>query len=43
MTKTENTTTDTRAVLGVFGVRAVRAPEPRRYRPAPKLGMAAAR
>lgn len=43
MTKTENTTTDTRAVLGVFGVRAAQAPEPTGYRSAPSLGPAAAR
>ncbi|HWU45607.1 MAG TPA: hypothetical protein VN133_02475 [Humibacter sp.] len=36
MTKTENTTTDTRAVLGVFGARAVESLRPLRYRSAGK-------
>jgi hypothetical protein len=36
MTKTENTTTDTRAVLGVFGVRAVEPRRPLGYRSAGK-------
>jgi hypothetical protein len=34
MTKTENTTTDARAVLGVFGVRVDQTPRALGYRPA---------